>query len=84
MPAFHVPTDRLTRMANDLGSGLEDHPLYREGDKVIVLVDDNVMGGIGVMGYEDPREALIDMFVHTRKMAEAFDINLDIMFPDHN
>jgi len=84
MPAFQFPTDRLTKMANDLGSGLEDHPLYREGDKVIVLVDDNVMGGIGVMGYEDPREALIDMFVHMRKLAEAFDINLDIMFPDQN
>jgi len=84
MVAWATPHDRLTQIANDLGVGLEDHPLYREGDKVIVLVDDNERGGIGVLGYEDPRDAILDMFVHLRKMAEAFGVNLDIMFPEKN
>ncbi len=84
MATWPTPHDRLTQIANDLGAALEDHPLFKEGDKVIVLVNDEHRGGIGVMGYEEHRDALVDMFIHMRNLAEAFGVNLDIMFPEHN
>lgn len=74
-----IPHDRLTRMANDIGHGMKDHPLYQDGDRVIVLVDDSTHGGIGIMDYEDPRDAIADMVGHLKALCKPYGIHLDMI-----
>lgn len=65
------PHDRLTRIANDTITAARAHPDWRDGDKVIVFMNDTLRGGIGISGYDDDVEPLVDLFLHLRAMFRA-------------
>jgi hypothetical protein len=65
------PPGRLTRIAGNLASALEEHAERQDGDKVIVFADDGQRGGICMHGYSDDIEALADLFSHMRAMFRA-------------
>ena len=68
------PHDRKTRIANEVIEAFTQHPEHREGDRCIVMLFDDVGGGIGLNGYEDTGDdvsAMVDMFLHLRAIARA-------------
>jgi hypothetical protein len=52
------PFNRLTRIANDLGTAFDAHPDHIAGDQAIILIED--AGDVGTMlyGYTDPAEVI--------------------------
>lgn len=65
------PTDRKTRIASRVSELIENDPEYIDGDKAIVTVLDNEGGGIGLFGYENDTDAMVDLFVMLRAIARA-------------
>lgn len=65
------PTDRKTRIASRVSELIENDPEYIDGDKAIVTVLDSEGGGIGLFGYENDVDAMVDLFVMLRAIARA-------------
>lgn len=66
-----VPHDRLTRMCATMLAALEADPEYQEGDRAIVLLDDEAKGGITLHGWENDAEAMAALFVHVRAIFQS-------------
>lgn len=79
-----TPTDRLTRLCAAMTDTLEQHPEYRDGDKCMVLLDDDDSGGIVLHGYDDPAEAMADLLMHMRAIFRGTGTRLDLMFMDED
>lgn len=80
MTASHEPSDRLTRITDRAGNFIGNDPEFEEGDKVIIFMDDDKFGGIGIFGYDDQNEALADLFLHLRAMLHSMGKDMDVMF----
>lgn len=79
-PGVHsLPHDRLTQIANDIGHMAKDHPLYQEGDRIIVLIQDGVGGGIGAIDYEDHATMITDVYAHFRALCKPYGINVEMI-----
>jgi hypothetical protein len=74
-----TPKDRLTRICDQMTRTFDTHPEYHEGDRCIVLLDDGKMGGIVLHGYQDEKEAVIDLFLHLRAIFKAQGMDLDFI-----
>jgi len=73
------PHDRLTRLANAVLRNIEEHPEYEKGMRVIVFVNFEERGGIGAHGYEDQKEAIVDLFIHLQAMFATIGKELQLM-----
>lgn len=74
-----TPHDRKTRIANDIGSGFADHPEYQDGDRCCVLLYDDAGGGVGLFGYDNDSDAVVDMFMHLRAIVRASGRDLEFI-----
>lgn len=80
-PQPHLtPQTRPERLANSVLSSVESSPLYRDGDKIMVLVmaasvpaalragpgrrQAGTPAGCGFHGYTGPRQAINDLLIH--------------------
>ena len=66
-----TPQDRLTRICNDMISTFNGHVEKQTADRAIVFLVDEVKGGIGLAGYTDEDDALVDLIVHLRAIFSA-------------
>lgn len=74
------PKDRLGRIAAAMLEAAENHPESRDGDKAIVMLDDSEdMGMIAPGGYEDGRDAFVNLLAHLQVLAEANGLSLDFV-----
>ena len=78
------PHDRLTRICDAMSGTLEHHAEHREGDVAIILVDSmpERRGGMVMVGYSDPRQALARVLDLAEALAKAHDIPLAIIPTD--
>ena len=65
-----VPHNRITRLANVALDAVQRDEGY-DGEKVIVFLDGQDMGGIGMSGYDDDTEAMVNLFMHLRAIFAA-------------
>ena len=66
------PHDRMTRIADRIASYAEHDPEWKGGKCIVFLVDENDdRSGIGIFGYDDDIDAIMDLFVHMRAMFAA-------------
>ena len=66
-----TPQDRLTRICDAMIATFNQHSAKSEADRAIVFLVDEVKGGIGIAGYEDDKDALVDLIVHLRAIFRA-------------
>lgn len=62
------PQDRLTRIGSTMLASFNAHDEKRHADRAIVFLKDETKGGIALAGYDDDKEALMDLMVHLRAM----------------
>ena len=65
------PQDRLTRICDGMIATFNAHAETREHDRAINFLVDEVKGGIGIAGYDDDKDALVDLMVHLRAIFQA-------------
>lgn len=68
--------ERLTRICDGMLGTFNQHPEKREGDRAIVFINDETKGGIGIAGYADDKDAIMDLLVHLRAMFRTRGIEL--------
>lgn len=66
-----TPQDRLTRICNSMIATFNQSGEKREADRAIVFLVDENKGGIGIAGYENEDDALVDLMVHLRAIFQA-------------
>jgi hypothetical protein len=67
-----APQDRLTRICDTMLDAFNAHAEKRATDRAIVfLVDDTKKGGIGIGGYDDDTDALVDLIIHLQQLFRA-------------
>jgi len=79
---YEKPQDRLTRIGGAMNDAAQLHPESKKGDRYVSLIyDDDNMAGIALHGYhpEKLHEALADIFMHMRAIAEANGMSLDFI-----
>jgi len=78
------PADRLTELCARMIEAFEADPLYLEGDRAVVMLDDGVgKAGLVVSGYDDQSDAMADLLVHMEVLFEANGIRIElVMIPD--
>lgn len=84
--AHTTPTDRLTRICDQMTTTFDLHPETQTGDRCMVFLDSDVdrMGGLVLHGYEDQRDALVNLLMHIRAMFRSMGKELDFMFLDED
>ena len=73
------PKDRLTRICDQMTKTFDMHPEHEKGDRCMVFLDDGKMGGIVLHGYENEKDAAVDLFLHLRAMFQAQGTNLEFI-----
>jgi hypothetical protein len=71
-----APQDRLTRIGNTMLTAFNDHDEKRAADQAIVFLKDETKGGIALAGYDDDRDAIMDLVVHLRALFRASGLDL--------
>lgn len=66
-----TPKDRLTRICDSMLATFNAHPEKHETDRAIVFLVDERKGGIGIGGYDDEDDALVDLIVHLKAIFRA-------------
>lgn len=76
------PVDRLTGICDEMITVLEANE--REGETIhcVVLLDDGKAGGLVMHGYDDDRDAVVDILVHLRAIMRANGMDLKAMLED--
>lgn len=75
-----MPQDRLTRVCDAMLDAFRQHAEITDTDRAIVfLVGRDKRGGIGLWGYDDDSEALVDLLVHLRAIFRANGKDLHIV-----
>ena len=69
----HVPSDRLTTMADEMAKDLPDDV------QAIIMLTDKDMHGVGLFGWEDDLEAIAHMFMHLQAMFKANGSTMTLM-----
>lgn len=72
------PHDRLTRIGGEALTAIENHPEYEKGTKAIVFINDKSRGGICTHGYDDDKDAVVDLIMHLKAMFEVMGKSLQI------
>jgi hypothetical protein len=72
------PTDRLTRLCDAMAKTLEEHAEYREGDRCMILINDEERGGLVMHGYEDDETAISELLTHLKAIFEVNGMTLMI------
>lgn len=72
------PHDRLTRLCAAMTDALDAHP-ERGDERCIVFLQDAERGGLSLHGYEDDREAIVDLLMHLRAIFKANGKELVVM-----
>lgn len=67
-----TPQDRLTRIGDTLLTAFNDHDEKLPADRAIVFLNDATKGGIAIAGYDDDKDAILDLVVHLRAMFRAY------------
>lgn len=75
-----VPTDRLTRICAAMTDALDAHPEYKD-DQCIVFLSSKVdkKHGLVIHGYENDKDAIVDLLVHLRAMFKANGMELHLV-----
>ena len=68
--------DRLTRICDGMLAAFNQHSEKRGGDRAIVFLNDEAKGGIGIAGYADDKDAILDLIVHLRAMFKTRGMDL--------
>jgi hypothetical protein len=71
-----TPQDRLTRIGNMTLAAFNDHDEKRTADQAIVFLKDATKGGIALAGYDDDKDAIMDLVVHLRAMFRTHGLDL--------
>lgn len=71
------PVDRLTQLCADLFAPLEADE-YSDVQAIIFL-NDGERGGVQIHGYDDPTDAMADIFIHMQAVFAASGKRLDFM-----
>ena len=66
-----TPQDRLTRICDGMIGAFNQHAEKRPTDRAIVFLVDEVKGGIGLAGYKNDDDAVLDLLVHLRAIFRA-------------
>ena len=66
-----TPQDRLTRVCNDMLVTFRGHDEKQEADRAIVFLVNDGKGGIGMAGYANEDDVVMDLLVHLRAMFRA-------------
>ena len=66
-----TPPDRLTRVCDTMLETFNQHGEKREADRAIVFLVGEGKGGIGIAGYDDDKDALVDLMIHLRAIFRA-------------
>jgi len=66
-----TPQDRLTRIGNTMLAAFNEHGEKLGADRAIVFLKDATKGGIALAGYDDDKDAIMDLVVHLRAMFRA-------------
>lgn len=74
------PTDRLTRICDQMTVTFDQHPEHQPSDKCIVFLDDGERGGLVLHGYDDDTEAMADLLMHLKAIFAANGKRLEMMF----
>jgi hypothetical protein len=78
-----APTDRLGRIAAAMLEAAEAHPEYRDGDRVIVMLDDDVekrgMLAHGGYGEDEGADAFVNLLGHVDAIAQGNGVRLDFI-----
>lgn len=69
------PHNRQTRIANALLEAARAHPEYKD-EKLMIFLDGGKTSAIGISGYDDDTEAMVNLFMHLRAMFAANDKEL--------
>lgn len=65
------PVDRLTRLCGAMTDTLDAHPEMSENVKCVVFLQDGDRGGLQLHGYDDDKEAIVDVFMHLRAIFQS-------------
>jgi hypothetical protein len=77
------PKDRLTRICDQMTKTFDMHPESQPGDRCMVFLDDGKMGGIVLHGYDNEKDAIVDLFMHLRAIVQSQGMDLDFIgIPD--
>lgn len=76
------PHEPLTQIADRILAAFEGQ--VPEGTKLIAFVNDGERGGIGMHGYEDPVDAVADLFLHLRALFHSMGKELGFLPIDGN
>ena len=71
-----VPQDRLTRIGNTMLATFNEHDEKIAADRAVVFLKDETKGGIAIAGYDDDRDAIVDLMAHLRAMFHANGLEL--------
>ncbi len=66
-----TPGDRLTRICDSMLATFNQHGEKHDNDRAIVFLVDERKGGIGIAGYADDNDAVVDLIVHLRAIFRA-------------
>lgn len=80
-PTRHTePVDRTSRLCAAMTAALEAHPEYQQDRAVVFLTDgtrDRCVAHLS--GYDDDKDAMIDVFVHMQAVLRANGLNIDFI-----
>lgn len=78
------PHNRLTRICDQMTQTFDRHPEHLPDDRCIVFLDSDTdrMGGIVVHGYDDDRQALVNLLMHVKAMFASMGMHIDLMTLD--
>jgi hypothetical protein len=74
-----VPVDRLTRICDAMADVFNNHPELVDGDQCAVFITDGHRSGIVLNGYDDQRDAMVDLIMHLQAVFESAGMKLDIV-----
>lgn len=68
--SYHEPHNRQTRLADHALEAVRSHPEYKEEERLIVFLDNSITktSAIGISGYDDPLDPMVNLFMHLRAM----------------
>jgi hypothetical protein len=75
------PTDRLGRIASAMLKAAEEHPESEDGDRAIIMLDNDKVGMVAHGGYDkdEAAEAFVNMLGHLQMLAEANGMQLSFV-----
>lgn len=73
------PRSRLQRLGDAACEAIKAHPEYREGDTLLVCIDDEHAGGLTMYGFSCDAEVFDSLIRHVRAVAEVNGVKVSVM-----